>query len=57
VVCHIAFGRVHASSCPLHLPGVRAATAVRGQRVVLTIVTDDRSQVETLREGLRGLIP
>lgn len=57
VVCHIAFGRVHNSDCPLHLPKVRATTAVRDQEVVLTIVTDDPSQVGPLREGLRELIP
>jgi hypothetical protein len=57
VVCHIAFGKVHATTCPLHLPKVRAATAVRGENVVLTIVTDDPSQVKPLRDGLRELIP
>jgi hypothetical protein len=58
VLCHIAFGGVHASTgCPLHVPRVRATTRQRGGEVILTIVTDDAAAVTELRRRVERLVP
>jgi hypothetical protein len=58
VLCHIAFGRAHASGdgCPLHVPGVSSRVETGGGQIKLYLVTGDKKRVKELRKMVRRLV-
>ena len=57
VVCHVAFGREHATrQCPLHVPGVQAAIRVGPRGVSLTILARSPAQTAELQRRVKQVV-
>jgi hypothetical protein len=57
VVCHVAFGREHATrQCPLHVPGTQAAIRVGPGGVSLSILAREPAQTAELQRRVKQVV-